>query len=74
MKGDAELMLAKLRRAILQIRLLEAEFEEIGIALRFRMITAEVARAWVHAIDADSWLPPPQEMLEILPDKDGGPR
>jgi hypothetical protein len=72
MKGEAELMLAKLRWAILQIKLLENEFEQVGVALKHGIITPSGAVAWVHAIGAGSWLPPPQEVLDVLPDKAGG--
>jgi hypothetical protein len=73
MKGEAELMLAKLRWAILQLKLFENEFEQIGVALRHGIITPSNAAAWVHAIGGTTWLPPSCDVLDVLPDPGGRP-
>jgi hypothetical protein len=69
MKGDTELMLARLRWAVLQTKLLGNEFEQIGVALQHGVVTPSGAAAWVHAIGGDSWLPPAMEALDVLPDR-----
>jgi hypothetical protein len=72
MKGDAELMLAKLRWAILQIKLLENEFEQVGVALKHGIITPSGALAWIHDFGGTAWLPPSGDALDVLPDRMGG--
>jgi hypothetical protein len=72
MKGDAELMLSRLRWTALQIKLFENEVEQIGLALKHGIITPSGAVAWVHAIGASSWLPPSGDVLDVLPDRTGG--
>jgi hypothetical protein len=71
MTPDAELMLGKLRCAVLRAKLFAGELKEIGLALKHGMITPSGAVAWVHKIGGASWLSPPPELLEVLPDKTG---
>jgi hypothetical protein len=69
MTADTERLLARIKWAVLQIKLFEVEFTEIGTHLRHGVISPAAALAWVEEIDGTGWLPPVKEVLEILPDR-----
>jgi hypothetical protein len=54
MRGDTELMLGKLRCAVLRAKPFAGELEEIGLALKYGRITPAGAAAWVHEIGGAS--------------------
>ncbi|MCX7313928.1 MAG: hypothetical protein NTV56_19995 [Alphaproteobacteria bacterium] len=64
-----DFMLAALRRACAHLRAKEFELEEIGVALRFRMINAEDAVAWLDHIGATDTIntPPWTNRVEVAP-------
>lgn len=57
-KAKAEFLLAGLRCARLRVQSLQAEIDEVGLALKHNMISPELAVAWLHEIGALQYLNP----------------
>ena len=62
-----EFLLQRLRQAMLQAKLMEAELASIGIALKNDMIDCDTAARWLHEQNL-YWMvmPMPIDMTEIL--------
>lgn len=65
---NREFLLARLRQATIQARLIEAELISIGVALKGDAIDAETALRWVHEAEL-LWmvLPLPPELAPPEP-------
>ncbi len=63
-----EFLLARLRQASLQAKLIEAELTSIGVALKGNMISPETALRWVRN-EGLLWmvLPVPEEVMVLAP-------
>jgi hypothetical protein len=51
-----EYLIAALRCARLRVQLLQNEIDEIGVALRFKLISFDGAVAWLREIGADRYV------------------
>jgi hypothetical protein len=51
-----EYLIAALRCARLRVQLLQNEIDEIGVALRFKLISFDGAITWLREIDADRYV------------------
>jgi hypothetical protein len=54
--AKTEYLLAALRCARLRIQLLANEVDEVGVALRYGIVTADGAMSWLREIGADTFL------------------
>jgi hypothetical protein len=68
-KADAERLLARIRCMLVSARLLAASIEEVGVSLRYRMISPVSALNWLAdlAVDAETIAAAVAEGEEILP-------
>jgi hypothetical protein len=57
-QDKAAILLAALRCARIRVTLLGLEIEEVGVAVKYHMISPEVAVGWLHDIGALQYINP----------------
>lgn len=60
---DSEILLALMRCANIRLKLMQTELDEVGVSLRYGVISPDAAIAWLKEIDAAQFclLPPALE-------------